>query len=218
MNYWKPLLLLSITTLLIIGIENSEKFIYKFGTTKAKQKLQLANAAPSVDEAKKEVTGKVAELKTFAKKNKCDTTVAFILNMRVKSSKPRFWVFNLTNSKVTNMGLVAHGSGSGDVDGLPLTFSNKPNSLATSLGKYVTGERYMGKFGLAYKLHGKETTNNNAFARAVVLHAHSCVPEEEVNYPICLSWGCPTVAPKFLNTIDTIIKSKAKPIALWIYK
>ncbi len=218
MNYWKPLLLLSITTGLILSIENSEKLIHTFGGTKAKERLYTLQTAASVEDAKNEALAKVAELKTFAKKNKCDTGVAFMLNMRLKSSKPRFWVVNLANNKIINMGLVAHGSGSGDVDGLPLTFSNKPNSLATSLGKYVTGERYMGKFGLAYKLHGKDVTNNNAYARAVVLHGHSCVPEDEVNYPICLSWGCPTVAPKFLDTLDVVIKSKAKPIALWIYK
>jgi hypothetical protein len=218
MNYWKPLLVLSTLTILIVGIEKSDILVAQFGTVNAKQRLQIVNDNYTIETAKEEAVSKVSQLKSFAKKNKCDTAVAFMVNMRLKSGKPRFWVVNLNNNKVIQMGLVAHGSGSNDVDGVATSFSNKPNSLATSLGKYTTGQRYMGKFGLAYKLHGKESTNNNAYARAVVLHAHECVPEAEVNYPICLSWGCPTVAPGFMNTLDSVIKANPKPIALWIYK
>ena len=76
----------------------------------------------------------------------------------------------------------------------------------------------MGTFGLAYKLYGLDNTNSKAFDRFVVLHAHSCVPNEDVDpVPICESWGCPTVAPAFLSELKTVIDKSAKPVLLWIY-
>ena len=137
--------------------------------------------------------------------------------MRIPSGKKRFFVYNLEKDSVEAAGLVAHGSGSykGTSE---LFFSNKPNSNCTSLGKYKIGGSYNGKFGLAFKLYGLDNTNSNAFERFVVLHAHSCVPEEEVNpLPICESWGCPTVSPTFLTTLKEYIDSANKPILLWIY-
>ncbi len=114
-------------------------------------------------------------------------------------------------------GLVAHGSGS-DNGGDELHFSDIPNSNCTSLGKYKIGNPYYGKFGLAYKLYGLDETNSKVFDRFVVLHAHPCVPNEEVApLPICESWGCPTIAPAFLTAIKKYIDNSVQPILLWIY-
>ena len=77
----------------------------------------------------------------------------------------------------------------------------------------------MGKFGLAYKLYGLDSTNSKAFERFVVLHAHSCVPNEEIDpEPLCQSWGCPTVSPEFLQELKKYIDASEKPILLWIYQ
>jgi hypothetical protein len=155
-------------------------------------------------------------LKAYCKKNKYDTTVAFMVNMKLSSAEPRFFVVNLSNANIKEEGLVTHGSGSGDGD-IPTKFSNTPNSLATSLGKYKIGIKYYGQWGLAYKLHGLESTNNKAYERAVVLHGHECVPETEVDYSICLSYGCPTVNPTFLKSLSKTIDGKKRPVILWIY-
>jgi hypothetical protein len=52
----------------------------------------------------------------------------------------------------------------------------------------------------------------------VVLHGHSCVPNEEI-YPasLCESWGCPTVAPGFLKKLQSVIGRSVAPVLLWIY-
>ena len=113
---------------------------------------------------------------------------------------------------------VTHGSGSitGRED---LFFSNEPGSNCTSLGKYKIGNAYQGRFGLAYKLYGLDKTNSKAFERFVVLHAHSCVPANDVYpLPICPSQGCPTVAPEFLQKLTRYINSSDEPILLSIYK
>jgi hypothetical protein len=87
----------------------------------------------------------------------------------------------------------------------------------TSLGKYKIGNSYTGKWGYSYKLHGLDSSNNNAFERTVVLHSHSCVPESEVDDDICQSNGCPTVSPNMLGELKTIINNSKKPVLLWIY-
>lgn len=146
-----------------------------------------------------------------------NTQYCFLLDMRIASGRKRFFVYDLQRDSVEKAGLVAHGTGS-DNGSAALFFSNKPNSNATSLGKYRIGKSYWGRFGLAYKLYGLEETNSKAFERFVVLHGHECVPEGEL-YPdtLCQSWGCPTVAPSFLQALKRYIDTSPKPVLLWIY-
>ena len=153
----------------------------------------------------------------FTKANKFNATRCFMVDMRIASGKERFFVYNLQKDSIEKAGLVTHGSGS-DKGREELFFSNIPNSNCTSLGKYRVGKPYNGRFGLAYKLYGLDDSNSKAFERFVVLHAHACVPNEEVApLTICESWGCPTVAPAFLSTLKTYINSSEQPILLWIY-
>lgn len=141
----------------------------------------------------------------------------FLIDMRIASGKNRFFVYNLEKDSVEMAGLVAHGSGVGNASEIPV-FSNTPNSYCTSLGRYRIGNSYNGKFGLAYKLYGLDKTNSKAFDRFVVLHAHACVPNEEVSPSlICESWGCPTVAPAFLTQLRSYLDHATAPVLLWIY-
>jgi hypothetical protein len=160
---------------------------------------------------------RASALKTYAANNGYETSICFMVNMKAASGKKRFFVYNLQKDSIEKAGLVTHGSGS-DKESGELFFSNKPGSLCTSLGRYKIGQQYNGQFGLAYKLHGLDASNSNAFARAVVLHAHGCVPmSETAPDPICVSWGCPTVAPDFLQQLKQYITKAAKPILLEIY-
>jgi hypothetical protein len=154
------------------------------------------------------------QLKTYLQKNGYSDSICFMVNMAIPSGKPRFFVYDLQKDTITKMGLVTHGSGSENEDGT-FVFKNIPNSLASSKGKYKIGESYNGKYGLAFKLYGLDSTNNKAFERFVVLHSHDCVPTTTV-YPqkICVSWGCPTVAPSFLQKLNPIITKSSKPILL----
>jgi len=95
------------------------------------------------------------------------------------------------------IGLVANGSGRNS-SGSNVQFSNKANSLCTSLGKYKIDNSYNGKFGLTFKLFGLNATNSNTIKRFVVLHSNSYVPNKETALlPICQSWDCPSVASLF---------------------
>lgn len=160
---------------------------------------------------------KAGEAKLFVKQKAYNNNYCFLIDMNLPSGQNRFFVYNLKKDSLESSGLVAHGNCFEYwLDGR--RYSNKVGSGCTSLGKYKIGSSYTGKWGYSYKLHGLDSTNNNALERTVVLHSHSCVPEKEVADEICQSNGCPTVSPAFLQKLKLIINSSKKPVLLWVYE
>ncbi|MFH7011005.1 murein L,D-transpeptidase catalytic domain-containing protein [Flavobacterium sp. FlaQc-52] len=155
--------------------------------------------------------------KLVASDSKYSNKTAFFIDMKISSGKNRFFVYDLQNNRIVDKGLVAHGSGSETKVEGELKFSNVNNSLSTSLGKYYIGYSYNGDFGKAYKLHGLDKTNDNAFLRNIVLHKYSKVPYEEQDTPICNSYGCPMVNERFYKRIEKLIDASDKKIVLDIY-
>ena len=154
-------------------------------------------------------------LLSYAKRNGYNTNYAFLVDMKIPSGSNRFFVYDFSKDSVLQSGLVTHGYGA---NGPAISFSNVPGSYCTSLGKYKIGKHYYGRFGLAYKLYGLDPTNSNAINRFVVLHSHACVPASEVApEDICMSQGCPTVAPVFLTKLQQYLDKSSKPILLYIF-
>ncbi|QSB25010.1 murein L,D-transpeptidase catalytic domain-containing protein [Flavobacterium sp. CLA17] len=143
--------------------------------------------------------------------------IAFLVDMKIKSGKNRFFVYDLENDKILDQGLVAHGSGSETGVGGELKFSNVPQSKATALGRYSIEKCYKGMFGKAYKLAGLDETNSNALKRSIVLHKYSAVPEGEQDHYISRSQGCPMVSEAFFKRIEKIIDTSKSKIILDIY-
>ncbi len=160
-----------------------------------------------------------AVIKAYVAANNYNTEYCFLVDMSIPDGKNRFFIYNLEKDAPEISSLVAHGFGSTRQDSYAeLYFSNVPNSFKTSLGKYKIGNAYKGTFGLSYKLHGLDSTNDKAFERTIVLHADTHVPETEVfPYHIYQSAGCPTVSPLFLAVLSKYIKASGKPVLLWIY-
>jgi len=167
--------------------------------------------------SEKHIISYARQAKVFVGKRNYNKDICFFVDMSIPSGSNRFFIYDLKHDSILHAALVSHGSGSQTTTG-KLIFSNEIGSLATSLGKYQVSNSYLGKFGLAYKLNGLDASNSNAYARAVVLHAHQLVPAKET-YPngICLSWGCPTVNPDFLQLIKKYIDRSDRSILLWIY-
>lgn len=156
-------------------------------------------------------------LSIYAQANHYNTSICFLVDMSIHSGKNRFFVYNMQQDSIELAGLVAHGSGDSKFTQTP-TFSNEISSGCTSLGKYKVSYQYKGKFGKAYKLNGLDSSNSNAFERNVVLHAYSCVPNNEpYPLPICNSLGCPMVSHTFLEALHPIIAKSKRPILLYIY-
>lgn len=160
-----------------------------------------------------------ASINQYAKANNYSYDYCFLVDMSIPSGKNRLFVYNIKEDSIESSALVAHGFGSNKRDGTDdLIFANTAYSFKTSLGKYKIGNSYNGAYGLAYKLHGLDSTNNKAFERAIVLHADKHVPTTET-YParIFQSAGCPTVAPEVLPLLGSYISKSKKPVLLWIY-
>jgi len=166
----------------------------------------------------KRVADFASRLKKYAANNGYNQSICYLIDMKKESGENRFYVYDLKAGKILHKALVTHGS-CGNSFFSKREYGNTVGCNCSSLGKYKIGKKYYGRFGLAYKLHGLESSNSKAFERFVVLHAHSCIPDNEVTpYPICLSNGCPTVSPNFLQTLAGFIDKSKQPILLWIFE
>tara|TARA_B100000674_G_scaffold107486_1_gene78968 strand:+ start:4486 stop:5118 length:633 start_codon:yes stop_codon:yes gene_type:complete len=170
-----------------------------------------------------EYSSKLKEAKEFINRNKMDSTVCFLIDMKVHSGKKRFAVLDLKGDSILREIIVCHGSaGSRGLESSgpenPV-FSNIPGSYASSLGKYRIGKRSYSNWGIHihYKLHGLDSTNNNAFKRIIVLHSFIGVNQSEV-YPEAApySLGCPMVSNEDMTYLDELLKTK-KNVLMWIY-
>ena len=184
------------------------------GTGVLPKKIIKRFSYPSADTKLKE---RAASIKSFLLRKGYNNEICFFIDMSLPPGQNRFFIYDLQNDSLRSQGLVAHGNCFENwLEGRK--YSNTVGSGCTSLGKYRIGIHYYGKFGYSYKLHGLDSSNNNAFERTVVLHAHSCIPETEVAEEICQSNGCPTVSPGFLERLKKIINTSKKPVMLWIYE
>jgi hypothetical protein len=100
------------------------------------------------------------------------------------SNEMRFHIVDLIGGQTSSY-LVAHGRGSDpEHSGWLQSFSNEPNSLASSAGAYKTTDFYVGQHGPSMRLVGLDPQNSNAESRAIVIHAADYVSEAHV-----AQWG-----------------------------
>ena len=138
-----------------------------------------------------------------------------IADMKLASNKKRLWIFDMNKQQLIFHTLVAHGKNSGAL--YANHFSNRPDSLATSLGVYITGKPYYGNDGLSLRLYGKDKGfNNNAYTRDIVLHGARYVSQTFVDtyHRLGRSWGCPAVS---LQQVKPIIHTLEEGALFMIY-
>ena len=208
------------TLLLIFFLLLSLTWLFSSGLWK-RTKAGWADDQPArhelIDHSFKKLQLKAADAKIFVQRKEYNDAICFLVDMSLPTGQNRFFVYDLKKDTIRNSGLGTHGRCNQYwLDGRK--YGNTVGCGCTSLGKYKVGYSYNGKFGLAYKLHGLDKTNNKAFERFVVLHSHECVPATEVKDDICQSDGCPTVSPGFLQWLKPVINTSKKPVLLWIYE
>lgn len=91
----------------------------------------------------------------------------------------RMYLIDMISGSVATY-LVSHGKSSDpNLDGWATLFSNITSSYMSSLGFYLTDHKpYYGEHGLSLRLIGLETTNNNAYTRAIVIHGANYVNDQ----------------------------------------
>lgn len=172
-----------------------------------------------VIQSTEQLTSRIDSFSVFNKNKKYNDQIAFFVDFSVPSYQARFYEVDIKNKKIIKKGLVTHGQADSYTKNFnTVKFSNTPGSYCSSPGFYSIGEKYRGQWGTAYRLRGLQSTNSNALKRAVVLHAHECVPESPTDLYICLSQGCPTLNPTFFASIQPEIDQSQRPILLYIYK
>lgn len=209
----KRIILTCIALLLVFIIASAGWYVYKMKSAPAAGSPARVNTSTL-----KKIHTKATTLEAYAKANNCNSEICFLIDMKIESGKNRFFIYNMKKDSVLASSLVTHGRCNEDWL-VGRKYGNQEGCGCTSLGKYKVGTPYQGRFGLAYKLHGLDATNNNAFKRYVVLHSHECVPNKEVDpYPICQSDGCPTVSAAFLKRLAVILDKSSRPVLMHIYE
>ena len=145
----------------------------------------------------------------------------------VDFSKPqginRFAIYSFEDNKVVAKSLCAQGRGR-ENNIFCRKFSNEIGSNYSSLGHYRVGRlRPMSHpilwfFNDGYEVHGLDSTNSNAYERAILIHNGNTCFE---TYPLpCIpaSQGCFTVSTAMMRKIAEIKKLTDKPLLLYAYR
>lgn len=101
--------------------------------------------------------------------------IIVIVDFAKHSSDPRLYRVDLRTGDGLDAPIkVAHGIGSDpDDDGYASFFSNVEESLTSSLGAALGGERYSGINGLSLRLDGLEPSNSQMRERDIVVHSYA---------------------------------------------
>ncbi len=161
-------------------------------------------------------------LKEKVQDSNYNDTYVFLVDFSIPSGKKRLFLYNLNTKEIEKSFMVAHGEGCGQENGTPRSFSNTPNSLCSSEGMAVIGERAYSKFGInvKYWLEGLDESNNNMRRRVVVIHSWKGIPDNSI-YPLKIvqSEGCFTVSDNALSYIDNFISQQEnKRILIYAFK
>lgn len=146
----------------------------------------------------------LSEARKFIQENNLNNSICIFINYNLHSGKNRLAVWDLKHDTTIFTCPIAHGRGHSLT--IKPQFSNKENSWLSSLGKGVVAERYVGSFGISYRLDGLESSNDNIRKRYIVLHGYFSVPSSPIfPLPSGLSKGCLMVSHKNMKKIDEIL-------------
>lgn len=138
-----------------------------------------------------------------------DKSVLSVVDFDQNSTEKRLWIIDLEKKELILNTWVAHGEFSGADKAT--YFSNAVQSLKSSIGFYVTGEKYFGKHGLSLRLDGMdEAFNSNARKRAIVVHGADYVSQGTINAlgRLGRSQGCPAVPQYLVKTVVEAMEGK----------
>jgi hypothetical protein len=130
-----------------------------------------------------------------------------IIDYSKPSNVKRMYLIDMKTGRVEKF-LVSHGKNSGWA--YATAFSNRPESLRSCRGFFVTGRKYHGKHGTALQLYGLERgVNDNALRRGIVIHGANYVSARSVMLNggrLGRSLGCPAIPIQVAESVINRIK------------
>lgn len=150
----------------------------------------------------------------YCKEHNLNTDYCIFVDFSKHVGKKRYIIYNLNDRKIEYSSICANGLNKNK-------FSNEEGSHLSSLGKYeittMISKMRIGEEGII--INGKESTNNNARKREILIHSHKSVYYCPTTYPFNffsknLSWGCFVIDKKAFEKT----KKLSKPTLLWAYK
>jgi hypothetical protein len=174
--------------------------------------LQLSGLGLSTQAYHKAVTGFLNLVESGSIPN---PGVLSIIDFSLPSTQKRLFIVDTYNGKLLFSSLVAHGRNSGGL--MATRFSNRRNSLMSSLGFYLTGQAFIGQHGYSMRLEGMEKGfNDNVFSRAIIMHPAGYVSEDHIRQWGFLgrSEGCPAIPEQIDSAVIDVIRDGS---CLFIY-
>ncbi len=162
----------------------------------------------------------IQSLKTYCKDNGYSTEYCILVDFSRPSGTNRFFVYSFKDDKILYKSLCTSGRGKNN-NIFNSTFSNEVGSNYSSLGKYKVGNlRKMSNkyYGKGYTVYGLDSSNSNAFQRAILIHRGN--PPFEL-YPLPampVSKGCFAVSDNMMEHVAEIKAKTSKPILLYAYR
>ena len=163
---------------------------------------------------------RAAELYAFCQERGFNTRVALLMDLGRHSGRRRFVVWDFQQGKALHSFPASHGSGSArsHVRSAYAECSNEDGSHLSSAGRALVAERYVGRYGVAYRLDGLDETNSALRKRCVVLHGWRYTTSFPIYpFPTVGSWGCPVLSRRAMRKVDEILQREER-VVLWLYK
>lgn len=129
-----------------------------------------------------------------------------IIDYSLPSTERRLWVVDVETAEIHAHEFVAHALRSGGM--WPTSFSNRYGSRLSSLGAFLTTNRYWGVRGLSLRLEGLEPgINDRARDRGIVLHGTPGVSAERARRgTLGRTDGCPAVSPQAARRLVPLLE------------
>ena len=163
---------------------------------------------------------RAVEAAAYCRENGYNQRIVLLWDLSIHSGRRRFVVWNIAEGRAEYAFVASHGSGSSrsHVPSAYAKESNADGSHLSSVGRALVAERYVGRYGVAYRLDGLDETNSEMRRRCIVLHSwHYTTSFPVWPLPTIGSWGCPVLSRLDMNILDKILQQE-QSVVLWAYK
>lgn len=160
-----------------------------------------------------------AELLKFCRERGYNDHVALLWDLARHSGRRRFAVWDFREGRAMHLFVAGHGSGcaASHVRSARARVSDEAGSHLSSVGHALVAERYVGRYGVAYRLDGLDETNASLRRRCVVLHGWRYTTRLPI-WPAATvgSWGCPVLSVRDMAMLDAVLRQE-RHVVLWAY-